>query len=103
MANEIVNKYCELTGTPLEEIINKRTDRKTILLRNTLMYLTYMELKPRIGVDLTKKEVYTRIGLDFDMTRHNCYEQVSTYECNMVMYEQDKVFKQVTRILKQEV
>ena len=102
MANRIVNTYCERTGTPVEDIINRKTDKQTVMLRNTLMYLTYLEYKPKIGAGLSKKEVYTRIGEDFGMTRHNCYEQVSTYECNMVMMDQDKLYKRVKAVMEDE-
>lgn len=85
MGNEFVARYCHTTGVQPEEIINKRRDRRSLTVRNSLMHITWEHRRHQISHGVKKKQVLIQIGREFGMSRNNCYEQLDTFAANLAV------------------
>lgn len=83
MGNEILNAYCQATGTQITDVLNGKKDRKSLVVRNSLLVLTWRHRKKEINRRIKKKHILIQIGKEFGMSRINAYEQIDTFEANL--------------------
>lgn len=100
MGNEIIAAYCRATGATVTEVLNRRRDRQSLTVRNSLLVLTWRHRQAQIDHRTRKKHVLTQIGKEFGMSRVNVYEQIDTFEANLaVNRELRQAFEQIREAL----
>lgn len=101
--NPFLERYCTIRNVGPQDVVNKDRRFEKVRVRNALMFLTWYERKQTITRHRLKKEVITEIGAEFDMTRHNCYEQITTFEQNLTIRENYKFFRDLCEELSVEM
>ena len=100
--NELVTKYCNARGIDPSEVINKRTDQKTVIRRNAFIYLNWRARKGQISYENPKSKVLSQIGREFGMKRNTIHEKIDQFETELDLYEGNrKVLEEIEGVLSE--
>lgn len=85
-AETMISRYCAATGKSRAEVINRRTDRQTIALRDCLLYAAWKRVELSTQCKTAKIRVLAQV---FEIRENTAFERLAKFESNLSLYHSD--------------